>query len=254
MKKIITAATLCILIAACTKTDSTSTEFVSQTISDNAVLPSLSTCKVRRIYQYSSVIDGTVTAVFTYNSAGNPYSVKYNTGGTGTEDHYFFYDAQKRLTQWKRTWGDFAIRHHFYQYNAQNQIVKDSLRFSDPASGQLYDIKVSTIEYDSQGRVVKETVVNTYNQDGVYEPTRRPTYTYDNRGNLAVAGWKSSSYDYKINPLRQNRIFQFIFRNYSMNNAAVQPNYFDFAKAWGKVMMEDRFDVRRSERGIASAQ
>jgi hypothetical protein len=40
-----------------------------------------------------------------------------------------------------------------------------------------------------------------------------------------VTGWKSSSYDYKINPLRQNPVFQFVMRNYSMNNPSVQPKY-----------------------------
>jgi len=63
------------------------------------------------------------------------------------------------------------------------------------------------------------------NRLGPLDRTRRPTYTYDSRGNLAVAGWKSSSYDYKINPLRQNQVFQFVMRNYSMNNAAPQVKY-----------------------------
>jgi hypothetical protein len=57
------------------------------------------------------------------------------------------------------------------------------------------------------------------------EPTRNPTYTYDARGNLGVNGWKSSSYDNKVSIFRAHPVFQFIFRNYSKNNAAVQAKY-----------------------------
>ncbi len=122
-------------------------------------------------------------------------------------------------------WGDTYIHEfHFYRYNDKNQIIIDSTIRSDANDAYPY-VDVSTIEYDNLGRVVKETIVNLKNGNEPLKATRRPTYTYDSRGNLAVAFWKSSSYDYKINPLRQNVIFQFIFRNYSMNNAAVQPKY-----------------------------
>jgi hypothetical protein len=96
--------------------------------------------------------------------------------------------------------------------------------YSD-ANGSYPLVNVSTLEYDALGRVVKETIVNIKNGNEPLKATRRPTFTYDSRGNLAVAGWKSSSYDYKINPLRQSAVFQFIMRNYSMNNAAVQAKY-----------------------------
>ena len=54
---------------------------------------------------------------------------------------------------------------------------------------------------------------------------RNPTYTYDARGNLAVAGWKSSSYDNKPSIFRTHPVFQFIHRNYSKNNSSVQAKY-----------------------------
>lgn len=222
MKKVLTSAlVISMLSSACIKEN---VDSQSLTIASNAVIPELNTCKVRRIYQTWSSQGATVNAVFTYNSAGNPYSVKYSNGGTGVDDHYFIYDAQKRLIQWKQTWGDFPIRNHFFKHDANNRIVRDSTAVRSPGDGSLGAIYITTFEYDAQDRVIKETIVNTYNIDGI-QPTRRPTYTYDVRGNLAVAGWKSSSYDNKINPLRQNLIFQFIHRNYSNNNAAVQPKY-----------------------------
>lgn len=225
MKKILLFSTIAILVlTGCTKNDISKQTSLSQTISSDAVIPELSTCKMRRIYQTWTSQNVTVTALFTYNSAGNPVSILYSNGGTGVDDHYFIYDAQRRLKQWKQTWGDFPIRHHFFTHDANNRIVRDSTSFLSPADGTLGSIDITTFEYDAQNRVIKETIVNTYNVDGK-RPTRRPTYTYDARGNLAVAGWKSSSYDYKINPLRQNAVFQFVMRNYSNNNAAAQPRY-----------------------------
>lgn len=223
MKKLLTSALVTfILFSSCMKESIGPS--LTQTVSGNAVIPELSTCKIRRIYQTWSSQGTTVSALFTYNSAGNPFSVKYSNGGTGVDDHYFFYDSKQRLTQWKQTWGDFPIRHHFFKHDASNRIVRDSTAVRSPGDGTLGAIYITTFEYDTQNRVIKETIVNTFNTDGI-QPTRRPTYTYDNRGNLAVAGWKSSSYDYKVNPLRQNAVFQFVMRNYSNNNAAVQPKY-----------------------------
>jgi hypothetical protein len=140
-------------------------------------------------------------------------------------NHYFKYDAENRLTEWQLTYGFFIQQDHFYKYDGGMNILKDSLIQYNAGDGKIDIINVSSIEYDGMGRVIKETIVNKFNSSGILNPTRRPTFTYDSRGNLAVAGWKSSSYDNKINPLRQNKVFQFVMRNYSMNNAAVQLKY-----------------------------
>lgn len=219
---LILAASL--FIGGCTKNDLSPASSLSQTISNDASTPDLSKCKIRRIYQQLSPLS-LETALFTYNSAGNPYSVIYSHSGTSLANHHFYYDSKNRLKEYQLRWGDTYIHEfHFYRYNYKNQIIVDSVISSD-ANGAYPYVNVSTIEYDNMGRVVKETIVNIKNGNEPLNRIRRPTYTYDARGNLAVAYWKSSSYDYKINPLRQNPIFQFIFRNYSMNNAAVQPKY-----------------------------
>jgi hypothetical protein len=213
------------LFTACTKTDVSAPGSLSQNISNDATAPDLSKCKIRRIYQDDR--GQRVSALFSYNKAGNPYSVLYSNGGTGVFNHYFLYDSKNRLSEWRLVWTSVTIESHFYKYNNKNQIVIDSTNKFNGGDGTLGKIFISTIEYDALGRVVKETVVNTYSDDGPdqLEKTHRPTFTYDNRGNLGVLGWKSSSYDHKINPLRQNPVFQFVMRNYSMNNAAVQPRY-----------------------------
>jgi hypothetical protein len=213
-----------LFIGSCAKNDTSPASTFSKTVSNDATTPDLSKCKVRRIYQQTGPWS-VETALFTYNGAGNPYSVLYSASGTSHANHFFFYDSKNRLKEYQLRWGDTYIHEfHFYRYNDKNQIIIDSTIRSDANDAYPY-VDVSTIEYDNLGRVVKETIVNLKNGNEPLKATRRPTYTYDSRGNLAVAFWKSSSYDYKINPLRQNVIFQFIFRNYSMNNAAVQPKY-----------------------------
>lgn len=223
MKKILfTAVTAILLFSGCVKKDLSATDSFSQTIASNGTTIDLNKCKIRRIYQVD--FNGLASALFSYNSLGNPFSVLYSDGGTGVHDHYFYYDAKNRLKEYRLTWVGYEHEQHFYAHNVNNQIVRDSAIYRD-CCGRTSTINVSTIEYDVLGRVIKETIVNVFNEFSPPGATRRPTYTYDSRGNLAVAGWKSSSYDYKINPLRQNPIFQFIFRNYSKNNAAVQPKY-----------------------------
>lgn len=214
-----------LLFTACTKTDVSAPGSFSQIISNDATTPDLSKCKIRRIYQDD--LGQRVSALFSYNKAGNPYSILYSNGGTGVPDYYFFYDSKNRLSEYRLVWTSFTIESHFYKYNNRNQIVTDSVNRFNGGDGTLGKILISTIEYDAQDRVVRETVVNTYSDDGPDQlaRTHRPTFTYDNRGNLGVSGWKSSSYDHKINPLRQNPVFQFVMRNYSMNNAAPQARY-----------------------------
>lgn len=212
-----------ILFSSCTKNDdSGGQESIEQVIAQNATTIDLSKCKIRRIYQ--DQLDQRVSALFSYNRAGNPYSLLYSNGGTGVRNHYFFYDASNRLVEYHQNWGGYVITYHYYKHNAMGQIISDSAVFGDCCGRFDYET-VSDIEYDALGRVVKETIRNVKNAEGPLDRTRRPTYTYDNRGNLGVIGWKSSSYDNKINPLRQSPVFQFIMRNYSMNNAAPQPKY-----------------------------
>jgi hypothetical protein len=212
-----------LLLAGCTKEISNSTDSsISQIVSGDASTVA-STCKIRRIYQPDG-IGGRVSALFSYNKAGNPFSVIYSNGGTGVNNHYFFYDTKNRLTEWQLLWGGYHHEQHFYTHDVNDLIVKDSAIYRDCCGQSEYET-ISTITYDAKRRVIGETIVNTRNTDGPLGKTRHPTYTYDARGNLGVIGWKSSSYDYKINPLRQNEVLQFVMRNYSMNNAAVQAKY-----------------------------
>lgn len=209
-----------IQFVSCSKSDFKTNGSLTTTVSQDASVD-LSVCKIRRIW--SNYGAGRVTGLFTYNSKANPISLVYDNNGTGNPNHYFFYDNQNRLKEWRQTYleNTFTAVRHSYVYNSAGVCIRDTM---EAIEGDTI-INVSTFVYDSQGRIVKETIKNIKNANAPLDPTRNPTFTYDNRGNLAVAGWKSSSYDYKINPLRINPIFQFIMRNWSQNNAAPQAKY-----------------------------
>ena len=215
-------------VISCTKTVDTTKDSISLEQSSDLTFPTsneFSGCKLRRIYQSYGEGNATVTGLFTYNSAGNPVSVLFNETYAG--NHYFSYDRKGRLKDYRFT-SDFGDAIHVYGYDANNRIVTDTAKWG---VGDYYlKISIYTLTYDSQGRIIKENIRNILNkgvEGEVYplEPTRNPTYTYDSRGNLAVAGWKSSSYDYKVSIFRTHPVFQFIHRNYSRNNSSVQAKY-----------------------------
>jgi hypothetical protein len=211
-------------LVSCTKSvDTVSTDSINLETSNDLTFPTsneFSNCKLRNIYQ-SYEGGATVRGLFTYNYAGNPISVLYDD--EAVDDHFFIYDKQGRLKEY-RTEGDFGDGTHFYGYDANNRIVTDTFNWAG------LQIWISTFTYDSLGRIIKENIRNIQNhgvEGEVYplQPTRNPTFTYDARGNLAVKGWKSSSYDNKVSIFRAHPIFQFIHRNYSRNNSSPQAKY-----------------------------
>lgn len=213
-------------LVSCTKSaDTVSNESVSVQTSNDltfAYTNEFANCKLRKIVHqhenpgYASTL---VTGLFTYNSVGNPISLLYgNYTGVGY-NHYFFYDKNNRLREWRQAYSindPVEAVAHRYGYHSNNQVVTDTLMNSRGLSedGKIifYPRGVSTLEYDNLGRIVRETV----KMNGV--PTRYPTYTYDSRGNIAVKEWRSSSYDTKVSFFRTHPIFQLIHRNYSRNN------------------------------------
>jgi hypothetical protein len=223
-------------VVSCTKTlDTVSDDSISLPSSSDAVIVNeFSNCKLRYITHPDDNDGELVTGLFTYNAAGNPYSLTYlDRPGKGMQrNHYFYYDKLNRLREYRTGYGPDdpgeAVWHR-YGYNSNNQIIVDTTLTPgfvvETLPGQTYVVPesiwtISTLTYDAQGRIIKEAI-----KDVSSGTTRYPTYTYDNRGNLGVNGWRSSSYDNKVGLFRSHPVFQFIHRNYSMNNAAPQPKY-----------------------------
>jgi hypothetical protein len=213
-------------VISCTKSaDIVSKDSLTLESSGNATLPNEFNCKMRRIYQTYAGIR--VTGLFTYNHVGNPISLVFNDKIDGHPDWYFVYDKQNRLKEVRLTYNEtpeYANGGRYtFGYDNNGRIVTDT-SFGDEYVNPI--VFVTTITYDDQGRVVKENIRNIVNPDPDFPyPVRNPTFTYDNRGNLAVAGWKSSSYDNKVSVFRAHPLFQFLMRNYSRNNAAPQAKY-----------------------------
>lgn len=189
-------------------------------------------CKLRTVSHEFINPPGTpnleIKGTFVYHPDGLPGSLTYNNSGTGNPNYYFVYDSKRRLKElqiaYRRNEGGDGGPWHRYGYNNADQIVVDTLlNFAsfDPASAFVRFI--SKLTYDAQGRVRSE--VSTEYSGGVPGASQTLTYDYDSRGNLIVAGWPSSSYDNKVSIFRAHSLFQFIHRNYSKNNAAVQPRY-----------------------------
>jgi hypothetical protein len=215
-----------IQLVSCTKTaDTVRNDSVNLETSSDATLASeFSTCKLRRIYHEFEDLGSLSNGLFTYNAAGNPYTLIYTHPDQNPPDYFFYYDKKNRLTKLIRTFeegvsaGEYHIEHR-YGYNDSNVAIVDSL-FSQWQSLDITLRSITHFTYDSQGRIIKETI-----KDLKTGTTRNPTYTYDNRGNLAVPGWKSSGYDNKVSIFRAHPLFQFIHRNYSRNNALPEAKY-----------------------------
>lgn len=225
--KLLTSAVIALLIlSSCQKELITTDEFLNaETVASDATGErEFPNCKLRRINHWFPGQDiQSVSGLFTYNKNGNPISLIYNNNGTGNPNHYFFYDNQNRLTEWRQTYqnGTIVIESHRYVYDDAGVAIRDTATFIE---GDTI-INVYTFTYDGQGRIVKENIKNIKNAGAPLARERNPTYTYDARGNLGVLGWKSSQYDNMINPLRLHPVFQFIFKNWSRNNANLQPKY-----------------------------
>lgn len=217
-------------IISCTKSiDKISNDTVGlETSSDATLVPSYGNCKLRRIYHISEYNpETTVNMLFTYNAAGNPYSVTRSSGDDAL-NYYFYYDKKNRLRELRIAHNlegnDEYTESHRYGYDNNDVVVVDTVLHPSVAKSdgvlQLGVHKIIRLTYDSHGRIVKENIKDVLNGT-----TKNPTYTYDARGNLAVVGWKSSSYDNKVSIFRSHPLFQFIHRNYSMNNGGVEAKY-----------------------------
>ncbi len=156
---------------------------------------------------------------FTYNNQGDPISISAIGSGTNYEsDRYFFnYDVNGKLVEFMApyTWIS-AVQFKFwhrYGYDAQGRISVDSLymygsKVNDrPESDQK---EIDFFQYDAQSRIIR-----VYTKDSTGKQKTLAKYTYDSNGNRSDI---SKHYDDKINFHRTNKIWQFLDRDYSMNN------------------------------------
>ncbi len=162
---------------------------------------------------------GPDTLRFTYNSKGDPVSGIRPVVTTGYPNLEFRYkNGQLSDLLFVYSNGSSGELWHRYQYDKKGRIYLDSIYTFPVELGAYptvyYDSYCIRLAYDNQGRIIKET----YEYSG--NPSGETTYSYDANGNLA-----GGSYDNKVNFRQTNPIWQFLDRDYSVNNRAVYTAY-----------------------------
>ncbi len=173
-------------------------------------------CRIESIYGDPDDFNYVFNLVgrFSYNDLGDPVFFRKQQQGTGNPDYSFWYDSLHRLTDFIKQYrnGDFETWHR-YKYDAWNRVVVDSVfvlgRNVNGQPKKSFGRGVTYLEYDAAGRVINE-----YTKDKKGNPAGGVGYSYNAQGNRT----DRSVYDNKMNIHRLNRVWQFIDRDYSMNN------------------------------------
>jgi hypothetical protein len=195
--------------------------------------------------------DGFAEWTIAYNAKGNPVNRLREDRATGATDFFFRYDAKGRLTdliesygQGTANYGDAFESWHRFKYDNKNRIVFDSVyRFGRIGEHPLPDdiiptsIFIETYAYDNRDRVIK---VQTIVENAPDPSVSYYRYIYDNKHNLthkalvvhrtsgetdSVIAATYGPYDNKVNLNRTHPIWQFLNRDYSVNNARTATSY-----------------------------
>jgi hypothetical protein len=199
-----------------------------------------SLCRITqiRVVDYANTLD---TFDITYNAQGNPVSML----GTSPYhvysniEQYFRYDHFGRLSDFLYTYinSEGALIWHKYGYPRKNFVTDTVINYPDaavdgpaPIAGAgpgYYYIRGWTL--DAHDRIVKAWSIPN---DPHEPPLLEGTITYDANGNKVLSR-PDLTYDNKVNPYRTNKIWQFVYNDYSRNNVlqadhSFTPVYNDF--------------------------
>ncbi|MDX1937120.1 MAG: hypothetical protein SFU21_08375, partial [Flavihumibacter sp.] len=177
-------------------------------------------CSISSVISFDLTTNKPTVLTMEYNSSGNPINIYNNNVSTGSTNYKFGYNDKGQLKFTSSYYETPNKGFHFYSkytYNTKNQIEKDTTYYTDFTS--TYTIHLYT--YDEKDRITK---VEEYLQTGKFLGAKE--YKYDSIGNLISDGL---IYDNKKNPLTTNKIWQFLNRNYSLNNQSIASQY----NEWG---------------------
>jgi hypothetical protein len=191
-------------------------------------------CKVVKLKGNKSWSDTEKDSIIiTYNSKGNPVSMKGTQTGTGYPEYIFRYDKYDRVTDLIGEYGNhlyFEIWYH-YEYDNKNRIVlRHTYRFGTIGTGPLPERPtapedVSTYKYDGLNRIIE--TVDAKNFPDPYFTPRTNLYYYNTDGNMRaivyIYDYRRDSviitgYDDKVNMYQTHPIWLFLDRDYSKNN------------------------------------
>jgi hypothetical protein len=158
--------------------------------------------------------------IIAYDDYENPRYITTPLPATGQPFREFKYDGWHRLKQFVGDYGNGLFEEwHFYGFDNNGRIGVDT-NYVFGTLGEkptnYFNRTISMLEYDSQGRIVRETSHDDHGTNTV------KTYTYDSNGNLVRPG---ATYDNKVHLNRTNDIWMFLTRDYSMNNPVIADAY-----------------------------
>ena len=169
------------------------------------------------------------TGIFYYNRWGNPDSVIFGWVATGTPNFYFNYNKKKQLREIKENYvNGLYEKWHRLGLNNKGQIMTDTLyvfgvQGQDPETSNYWYKRIEYYQYDKLGRIIK-VITDHIHPD--YDTTSF-TYAYNSEGNLDNPHY-IEQYDNKRNPFTLHPVWQFIQRDYSLNNPIPAAEYNSF--------------------------
>ena len=200
----------------------------------------LSFCRITHIrgdgfFAYPGATD---TLTFFYNAKGDPTDMLDRSPARNSQDQHWRYDNRGRLIAYYITFPPppgyppptGAVEYHKYAYPKPDWVVDTVIYYGTPEFPPLYkdafDGRIDAHLLDSRGRIIR-----TYHLADLNPPTQPTTeYKYDANGNLEVSNYlgapypPGTTYDHMINPYRTNYVFQFTYKDFSLNNLiAIDP-------------------------------
>jgi len=171
--------------------------------------------------------------LISYNEKGNPVTMLESNRATyANEDRYYRYDRFDRLSDYMGVYpGNFgAIFWHKYAYPRPGFITDTAMfyetgdiRGPSPIAKNAAEYYIYGYTLDAHGRIVK---IWSIPNDPPHTPVLQSELHYDANGNLSLSS-PDLSYDDKVNPYRTNKVWQFIYQDYSRNNV-VKNDYLFF--------------------------
>lgn len=185
----------------------------------NPIMPTY--CRIESIWENPGASNQRFILVL-YDQYENPVAITTPLPSTGHPYRTFMYDNFHRLKQYRGEYsnGNYEFW-HFYGLDLNGRIGRDTM-YTLGAMGPTgpltyFERAISQITYDAQGRIIRVVT------DTQINPSHTETnYTYDASGNLVRPG---VVYDNKMNMNRTNDIWQFLNRDYSVNNPFIASAY-----------------------------
>lgn len=190
----------------------------------------LSFCRITRIransYYYPGLQD---TLTFFYNAKGDPTDMLDRSIVRTGMDQHWRYDNRGRLIAYYIAYPPpigtpvGSIEYDKYEYPRPNWVIDTVIFYQalefPPIYKDAFDAQIEAEQLDNKGRIIKR-----YNISDPQHPQLISEYTYDANGNLEVPNYlgapypPGTTYDHMINPYRTNYIFQFTYKDFSLNN------------------------------------